>query len=136
MAKSIFRQLSEAVAAIATKAGLAVSNAWSKTQAPSWLSLVYGATINWDASVGQIAGVVLAGNATLANPTGIVSGATYVLQIGQDSTGNRVLSFGSAYKFPGGTVPSLSTSANAIDYLTFVASGTNMNLIGKALDVK
>ena len=57
--------------------------------------------------------------------------ATYVLIVKQDGTGSRTLSYGSEYKFPGGTAPTLSTGANDVDVLCFVSDGTN--LYGSAL---
>ena len=41
----------------------------------------------------------------------------------QDGTGSRTLSFHSDYKFAGGTAPTLSTAANAIDRLDYVIRG-------------
>ena len=84
------------------------------------------ANIAWDLSSNQVTKVTLAGNRTLDNPTNIVDGATYILIVKQDATGSRTLSFGTSYLFPGGTAPTLSTAANAVDILTFVADGTNM----------
>lgn len=89
-------------------------------------TLTDGATINWDLSANQVTSVTLGGNRTLAAPTNLKDGATYILTIKQDATGSRTLTFNSAYKFPGGTAPTLTTSANAVDVLTFVSDGTNM----------
>ena len=85
-----------------------------------------GASISWDASANQVAKVTLAGNRTLAAPTNLVDGATYILRVIQDATGNRTLAYNSVFKFPGGAAPTLSTAANAIDILTFISDGTNM----------
>lgn len=89
-------------------------------------TLTDGATINWDLRYEQVAEVTLAGNRTLANPTNGEAGGTYILIVKQDSTGSRTLSFGANYAFPGGTAPTLSTAANAVDVLSFVYDGTNM----------
>ena len=74
----------------------------------------------------QVATVTLGGNRTLANPTNIVDGGSYRLVVKQDATGGRTLTFGSAYKWPGGSVPILSTGASAVDVLVFTADGANM----------
>lgn len=99
---------------------------YTATQNFNATTLTDGATINWDASVNQVTSVTLAGNRTLAAPTNLADGATYILIIKQDATGGRTLTFNTAYKFPGGTVPTLSTAANAVDIITFVSDGANM----------
>ncbi len=85
-----------------------------------------GANISWDLDDNQVSKVTLAGNRTLDNPTNLQAGATYILRVIQDATGSRTLAFGSAYKFPGGTAPTLTTAASSVDMLTFVSDGTNM----------
>lgn len=89
-------------------------------------TLADGATINWDLSANQVCSVTLAGNRTLAAPTNFKDGATYILIIKQDATGTRTLTFNPVYKFPGGTAPTLTTAANAVDIITFISDGTNM----------
>jgi hypothetical protein len=89
-------------------------------------TLTDGSTINWNMNSGAKATVTLGGNRTLAAPTNLVDGATYILIVKQDATGSRTLTFNSAYKFPGGTDPTLSTAANAVDILTFISDGTSL----------
>jgi hypothetical protein len=89
-------------------------------------SLTDGATINWNLNTQQACAVTLAGNRTLANPTNLQAGGTYTLIVTQDGTGSRTLAFGTAYKWPGGTPPTLSATAAAIDILTFISDGTSM----------
>lgn len=89
-------------------------------------TLTDGASIAWDLSLGAMATVTLTDNRALANPTNLVNGATYLLIIKQDSSGNHTLSFGSAYKFPSSIDPTLSTGANAIDIIAFLCDGTNL----------
>ena len=63
----------------------------------------------------------------VAAPTGQRAGSTYALIAKQDSSGSRQLdTTDPTYKFPGGTSPTLSTGANAVDVLTFVSDGTSM----------
>lgn len=102
------------------------ANEFSKTQNFNATVLTDGANISWDASSNQVAKVTLAGNRTLDNPTNLIDGATYVLRVIQDATGSRTLAYGSAYDFPGGTAPTLTAAANAVDVLTFLCDGTNM----------
>ncbi|WP_119071994.1 hypothetical protein [Aggregatilinea lenta] len=85
-----------------------------------------GETINWDTADGAFAQVTLGGNRTLANPTHLINGASYILLIKQDEEGGRILTFGDAYKFADGTDPTLSTAANAVDIIAFLSDGTSL----------
>jgi len=89
-------------------------------------TLIDGETINWDTAQGAFAQVTLGGNRVLENPTNLINGASYILLIRQDETGNRALSFGDAYKFPDGVEPTLSATANAIDVIAFLSDGSNL----------
>ena len=47
--------------------------------------------------------------------------------ITQDGTGSRTLAYGSNWKFPGGTAPTLTTAANAVDVVAYyVESATRI----------
>ena len=87
-------------------------------------TLTDAATINWDSALGRIGVVTLAGNRTMALPTNRVSD-TYILYINQDATGSRTVTWNSAFKWAGGSVPILSTAANAKDVFSFICDGTN-----------
>lgn len=89
-------------------------------------ALTSGSSIAWNCQTQQAASLTLATNATLANPTNQKNGSTYTLIITQDGTGSRTLAYGTNYKFPGGTAPTLSTAAGAVDILTFISNGTQM----------
>lgn len=103
------------------------------TSAPTWQqfpqttqTLTDAATVAWDGALGPVAKVTLGGNRTLAAPTNLVDGGTYILRVIQDGTGSRTLAYNAVFKWPGGTAPVLSTAINAIDILTFVSDGTNL----------
>ena len=81
-------------------------------------------TIPWDLSANQVAKLEVTTNSTLNTPTNPVDGATYMLVVTQGTGGNNTLSFSTAYKFPGGIVPSLSTGSADVDVLAFVSNGT------------
>ena len=94
------------------------------------VSLTDGANISVDFNAGQNFAVQLAGNRTIDNPTNCVPGQTGSIFVIQDGTGSRTLSYGTNYKFPGGTAPTLSTGASAcdrIDYITFTS--TNIHAV-------
>ena len=83
-------------------------------------TLTDGATITPDFGANQNFTVTLAGNRTLANPSNMVVGQTGSIFIIQDGTGSRTLSFGSYYDFAGGTAPTLTTTAAAVDRIDYV----------------
>jgi hypothetical protein len=110
----------------ADTAKLDVAQEWTKQQNFNATGLTDGANIAWDLDDNQVAAVTLGGNRTLDDPTNMKDGATYILIVTQDGTGSRTLAYGSAYLWPGGTAPTLSTGANAVDILTFISDGTSM----------
>lgn len=98
---------------------------------PGVQTLTDAATISWAVGVYQTSTVTLGGNRVLANPTGLVAGGYYTLIVKQDATGGRTLSYGTAFKWAGGTAFVLSTAANAIDVLNFIYDGTNLYGVGQ-----
>lgn len=69
----------------------------------------------------QISDITLTGNCTLAFPSAI-AGASFTLVLRQDSIGSRTVSWPASVKWPGGTVPTLTTSPNRADILTFLCT--------------
>jgi hypothetical protein len=89
--------------------------------------LTDGATITPDFGTANNFSVTLAGNRTLANPTNLEPGQSGVIYITQDGTGGRTLAYGTFWDFPGATVPSLTTTGNAVDVLVYsVRSSTSI----------
>lgn len=89
-------------------------------------ALTDAVSIATDCNTGSIFTVTLGGNRTLANPTNIVNGATYLWVIMQDGTGSRTLAYGNKFKWPGASVPVLSTAIGAVDIISAVAHGGNV----------
>lgn len=83
-------------------------------------TLTDAATITPDFGANQNFTVTLAGNRTLANPSNMVVGQTGSIFIVQDTTGSRTLSYGTSYDFAGGTAPTLTTTASAVDRIDYV----------------
>ena len=83
----------------------------------------------------QIATVTLGGNRTLGAPDNMRDGGTYILIVKQDGSGSRTLSYNSAFKFPAGTAPTLTTAASSVDVLTFISDGSSMYGVSQ-LDLK
>ena len=62
---------------------------------------------------------------TLANPSNLTAGQSGSIFIVQDSTGGRLLTYGSQWDFAGGVAPTLSTGASAVDRIDFVVRTTS-----------
>lgn len=62
---------------------------------------------------------------TIANPSNLSAGQTGSIFLVQDSTGGRVLAFGSSWDFAGGSAPTLSTGASTVDRIDFVVRTTS-----------
>ena len=75
--------------------------------------------------------VTLTGAARIANPTNQVAGQSGSIFVTQDATGGRVLSWGnsggtSAWYWPGGTAPTLSTGANVKDRIDYIVAANGV----------
>jgi hypothetical protein len=81
-------------------------------------------TVPWDLSQNQVATLTVTTNSTMNTPTNPQAGATYVLIVTQGTGGSNTLSYSTAYKFPGGSAPSLSTGSSQVDVISFVSNGT------------
>ena len=84
------------------------------------VSLTDGANISVDFNSGQNFHLTLGGNRTLDNPTNCVPGQTGSIFIVQDGTGSRTLAYGTSWEFIGGTAPTLTTDADAVDRLDYI----------------
>lgn len=73
---------------------------------------------------------------TLANPTNLTAGQSGVIAITQDATGSRTLAYGTYWKFPGGTAPTLTTTANAVDVLAYYVESSTRITARLVSDVK
>ena len=101
-------------------AGIDTAQTFTKGQRGEITVLTDGATITPDLADSNNFSVTLGGNRTLANPTNTVAGQSGSIFISQDGTGSRTLAYGSNYDFAGGTAPTLSTAASAVDRIDYV----------------
>lgn len=99
-------------------ARLSGGNSLTGAQTVAFVTLTDAEGIATDAALSNHFAVTLGGNRTLENPTNMRDGGIYNWRIKQDGTGSRTLAFGSKFKWPGGTAPTLSTAAGAIDRIT------------------
>ena len=96
-------------------------NTWTKAQSYSVVALTPGATVTPDFSLGIIFTLAAGQNFTLANPTNVVAGTSYLIIITQDATGGRVITWGANFKFGTGAIQTLSTAASKRDIVSIVA---------------
>ena len=98
-------------------------------------TLTDGATITPDWNDANVQKVVLGGNRAIANPSNIEAGATYILILVQDGTGSRTItSWGTNYKFSGGTAPTLTTTGGQADVITLVAYSSTILMCTSVLN--
>ena len=100
------------------------ASSWTAAQRGSISTLTDGATITPDFALANNYTVTLGGNRTLANPTNLTAGQSGSIFVVQDATGSRTLAFGSYWDFIGGTAPTLTTTANAVDRIDYVVRTT------------
>jgi hypothetical protein len=121
--------------ATTTVAGLAVAQSFTKAQRGDVVSLTDAATIAVDLSLGNNFSVTLGGNRTLGAPTNTTAGQSGVIVVTQDGTGSRTLAYNSVYKFAGGTAPTLTTTASAVDVLAYYVESATRITVTSLLNV-
>lgn len=83
-------------------------------------------TNNWALTLNNTASCELSNPTNLGNCVG-QSGSIFIVQ---DGTGSRALTYASSWDFIGGTPPTLSTAANAVDRIDYVVrSGTSIHAV-------
>lgn len=103
---------------ITDAAALGTANAWTKAQNVARVTLS-GTTVTPDATASNVFYLALTGNTTLNNPSNLPAGvgATMTIIMKQTSAGGYTLSYGTKYKFPGGTVQQPDATLSAISAL-------------------
>jgi hypothetical protein len=105
-------------------AGIDTAQTFTKGQRGEITTLTDGATITPDMADSNNFTVTLGGARTLANPSNLTAGQSGSIFIVQDGTGGRTLAYGTQYDFIGGTAPTLSTAASAVDRIDYVVRTT------------
>ena len=98
-------------------------------------ALTDGATITPDFSVSNNFSVTLGGNRTLANPTNMNVGQSGIIYVSQDATGSRTLAYGTYWKFPAATAPTLTTTASATDALVYTVRTSTSISVSSLLNI-
>jgi len=90
-------------------------------------TLTDATTVAFDVSLGVNASLTIAGDRTLGAPSNLNPGDSGNIAITQGAGGNHTLAYNAVWKFPGGSAPTLSTSAGDIDLLSWYSpDGTNV----------
>lgn len=103
---------------------LELAQSFTAAQRGAISALTDGTTITADFALANNFSVTLGGNRTLANPSNLTAGQSGAIFITQDGTGSRTLAFGSYWDFSGGTAPTLTTTASAVDLLVYTVRST------------
>lgn len=86
-----------------------------------------GATVTFDMSDGNYQKVTLGGNRTLAL-SNVKTGQVFMLNLIQDGTGSRTVTWFSGISWSGGSSPTLTTTASKQDVFGFICTGAGAYL--------
>ena len=93
-------------------------------------TLTSATTITIDMNDSNNFACTLGHNATFANPSNLTAGQSGSIFLVQDGTGSRTGSWGSQWDFVGGTAPTLTTTAAAVDRIDYVVrSATSIHAV-------
>ena len=91
-------------------------------------------TIDMDTSDNWI--ITMGGNTTIGDPSNEKLGQTGSIWLVQDGTGSRTAAWNSAFKWVGGTAPTLTTTASMIDRVDYIVKAAGEINAVISLDVK
>lgn len=97
-------------------------NGYTRAQGFVETTLPFSNNVVWDCDLNQVTKMVCTSNFNLLNPTNVRAGYTYEFLFIQDSTGNRIITFDTAYKFSNDIIPILSNNPNSRDRLTAIGN--------------
>ena len=83
-------------------------------------ALTSASSVTIDFSLSNHFSCTMGHNITFANPTTEAVGQSGTITLTQDGTGSRTASWGTQFLWAGGTAPTLSTAANAVDRIDYV----------------
>ena len=89
-----------------------------------------------DFTTANIISATLTGTTTFNNPTTESVGQSGCIVLTQDGTGGRTASWGSQFKWVGGTAPTLTTTAAAVDRIDYLVVAADTIHCVASLDVK
>ena len=88
-----------------------------------WVSDNTGTAYTIDLSAGTFQTLVLTGNCAFTFPGGTIAGRSFTLTLTQDATGGRTVTWPAAVRWPGGTAPTITSTANRTDKFVFTQDG-------------
>lgn len=124
---------------------LLVTGAINTTQTNTWNKPQIGAITTYNNASGSTTidlaasnnfKLVLSGNVTLQNPSNITEGQSGLITIVQPAGTYYTMSYGSFWKFPSGSVKTLTTTSGAIDALAYYVASSSFaicNLLGNII---
>ena len=86
---------------------------------------VGAAYVTLDFANAQMFSITLGTNSNLNRPSNLTVGQSGTIFVVQDGTGSRTLSYSSVFDFVGGTAPTLTTTASAVDRIDYVVRTTS-----------
>lgn len=102
------------------------SSTYAKAQLGRVESVTVGAAnVAIDLANCNIFNLTLGTNSNLNRPNNIAVGQAGTIFVTQDGTGSRTLSYSSVWDFAGGTAPTLTTTASAVDRIDYVVYSTS-----------
>lgn len=111
-------------------ASTAKSQSFTAAQRGEITTLTSGATVTPNFADSNNYTLTLGQSLTIANPSNRVAGQSGSIFLVQDGTGNRTASWGSYWDFAGGTAPTLTTTAGAVDRIDYVVrSSTSIHAV-------
>jgi len=103
---------------------LATAQNWTAGQRGEITALTSATTVTPDMADSNHFSCTMAHNITFANPSNLTAGQTGSIFLTQDGTGSRTASWGSYWDWAGGTAPTLTTTAAAVDRIDYVVRTT------------
>lgn len=100
------------------------------------VTVTFGATTTFDFSTFNNAVVTLTGNITTQTLSNVTAGKSGSIRFIQDGTGSRTSVFSTTFKFAGGTIPTLTTTASAVDILNYHCTSSTFCEASLAKDVR
>jgi hypothetical protein len=96
-----------------------IANA-SRQETVNAVAAATGAVTLPDVDIDTIHRLVLTGNVTLTFPP-VSAGKSFTLALVQDATGSRTVTWPASVQWAGGTAPTLTTTANKKDVISFLS---------------
>ena len=82
--------------------------------------------VAWDADDNVVTQLTLTENVTMLAPTNLNAGSTLILEVVQDVTGNRTMSWNAVFKWDGDITPDPVFTASKTTIFMFKSDGTNL----------